>query len=554
MGYQSKRILSRRTALAAKSRKGESFMNKVVSVIPAKSAQLIRGLSVEAQKRVCAYCRVSTDTEEQLSSYEAQVGYYEEYIKKRPDWEFVGIYADEGITGTNTKNRTEFKRMIDDCLAGRIDLVVTKSISRFARNTLDCLRFVRMLKDKGVGVFFEKENIETLDSKGEVLLTILSSLAQDESRSISENSRWGIMRRFQQGKVRVNHKKFTGFDKDENGELIIDEKEAGIVRRIFTEYLAGKGCKTIGKGLDADGILTATGNKVWNESVIKQMLKNEKYAGDALLQKTITVDFLTHKRILNNGQAQQFYVEDSHPAIISKETFQAVQREIDRRGKLQGDDRSRYTNRYPFSGRIFCSECGSPFRRKSWGVGKYKKPVWICRTRIEKGPKGCSIQAVDEEKLQEAFARAISQLMADRDAFIKRMTENIEKVFNEQASAVDIGVIDMRLDELRGQMAALVKLNLTAGIDDEIYSEEYSRIAGEIDDLKSRRVSVTQAETKQRETLSRVREITGVMRGMNSVPEFDEELFGRLVERVRVLNLVEIEFVLRSGVEVIVTL
>jgi site-specific DNA recombinase len=287
-------------------------MSKVISVIPAKPMQVIRGLSTEAKKRVAAYCRVSTDTEEQLSSYEAQVSYYEDYIKKRPDWEFVGIYADEGITGTNTKNRTDFNRMIDDCLAGRIDLVITKSISRFARNTLDCLRYVRMLKEKGVGIFFEKENIDTLDSKGEVLLTILSSLAQDESRSISENSRWGIMRRFQQGKVRVNHKKFTGFDKDENGELVIDKKEAAVVRRIFTEYLAGKGLKAIGEGLEEDGITTATGNSAWHASVIKQMLQNEKYAGDALLQKTVTVDFLTHKRVKNEGQVQQFFVENSH--------------------------------------------------------------------------------------------------------------------------------------------------------------------------------------------------------------------------------------------------
>jgi len=281
--------------------------------------------------------------------------------------------------------------MIDDCLTGRIDMVITKSISRFARNTLDCLKYVRALKEKGVAVYLEKENIDSMDSKGEVLLTILSSLAQDESRSISENSRRGIVRRFQQGKIRVNHKKFTGFNKDNTGELIIDEEEANIVRRIFTEYISGKGCKAIGKSLGADGILTATGNEVWHESVIKQMLQNEKYAGDALVQKTITLDFLTHKRVKNKGQVQQFYVEDNHPAIISKETFQAVQTETERRSGLKGDDEtgSRYTNKYPFSGKIFCSECGAPFRRKNWGVNKYKKPVWICRTRLDKGPKGC---------------------------------------------------------------------------------------------------------------------------------------------------------------------
>ncbi len=525
-------------------------MSKVVSVIPAKPMQVIRGLSIEAKKRVCAYCRVSTDSDEQLSSYEAQVTYYEDYIKKRSDWEFAGLYADEGITGTNTKNRAEFNRMIDDCLAGRIDFVITKSISRFARNTLDCLRYVRMLKDKGVAVFFEKENIDTMDSKGEVLLTILSSLAQDESRSISENSRWGILRRFQQGKVRVNHKKFLGFDKDENGELIINEQEAAIVRRIFAEYLAGKGCKAICKGLEADGILTVTGKSAWNDSVIKKMLQNEKYSGDALLQKTVTTDFLTHKRVKNNGHVQQFYVENSHPSIVSKEIYQAAQREIERRSHLISGDKnpSRYTNRYPFSGKIVCSECGAFFRRKSWGTGKYKKLVWICRNRDEKGLKGCRVQAVGEEKLQDAFVRVVNRLIYNKEAFIKQMLENIQKVFEERANAVNIGAIDRRLEELRGEMASLVKLNLTAGIDDEIYGEEYNRIAGEIEDLRNKRSGITQAEMMQQETLGRMREIDKVFRGMDGIQGFDEELFGMLVERIRVINLVQVEFILRSGV------
>ncbi|MPN15955.1 hypothetical protein SDC9_163291 [bioreactor metagenome] len=286
-----------------------------------------------------------------------------------------------------------------------------------------------MLKDKGIGVYFEKENIDTLDAKGEVLLTILSSLAQDESRSISENTRWGITRRFQQGKVRVNHKKFMGFDKDENGELIVDEQEAAHLQRIVKEYLVdGKGLRQIKKGLEADGILTATGNTVWHESAIKKMLQNEKLAGDALLQKTITVDFLTHKRVKNEGQAPQYFVENSHPAIISKETFQAVQREIERRSQLAGGDkdRSRYTNKYPFSGKIICGGCGKKFTRTYWGTGKYKKPVWICRTRSQDGKRGCSLPTLDDDKLQEAFVRVVNRLLADKDTLISCMLENIE--------------------------------------------------------------------------------------------------------------------------------
>jgi hypothetical protein len=342
-----------------------------------------------------------------------------------------------------------------------------------------------------------------------------------------------------------------GYDKDENGELIINEQEAAIVWRIFAEYLAGKGLKAICKGLEADGILTATNSNVWHEATIKKMLQNEKYSGDALLQKTITVDFLTHKRVKNEGQVPQFFVENSHPAIISKENFQAVQREMERRSQLRGDkDRSRYTNRYLFSGKIVCGACGKTFTRTHWGWGKYKKPIWICRTRRENGKKGCSIPTLDEDKLQEAFVRVVSRLLTDKDTLISDMLENIEKVFREQTSVVDLAVIDGELRELQGELAALVKLNLKTGIDDTIYGEEYSRIAGRMEELKSKRSSVTEAEIVRQETLGRMKEITEVLRSIDTLREFDEELFGILVERIKVMDLVQVEFVLRSGVGV----
>jgi len=378
---------------------------------------------------------------------------------------------------------------------------------------------------------------------------------QDESRSISENSWWGITRRFQQGKVRVNHKKFTGYDKDESGELIIDKAEATIVQRIFAEYLTGKGLRSIARGLEADGILTATGNKVWHEATIKQMLQNEKYAGDALLQKTITVDFLTHKRVKNEGQVPQFFVENSHPAIIYKETFQAAQREMERRSQLrEGIEPSRYTNRYPFSGKIVCSACGKAFTRTSWGWDKYKKPIWICRTRRENGKKGCSLPTLDEEKLQKAFVRVVNRLLTDKDILISGMLENIEKVFRAQTSVIDLEAIDGEVKELHGELAALVKLNLKTGIDDTIYSEEYNRIASKIEELKRKRSLVSEAEIMRQETLSRMKEITEVLRSMDTMGDFDEELFKMLVERIKVMNLVQVEFVLRSGIGIIETI
>ena len=296
-------------------------MARNITVIPARAnrTNLAENLVL---KKVAAYCRVSTDFAEQASSYEAQVNYYTNYINGHADYEFAGIFADEGISGTSTKKRDQFNMMIADCKAGKIDMIITKSISRFSRNTLDCLNFVRMLKELGIGVIFEKENIFTLDSKGEVLLSILSSLAQDESRSISENSTWGIRRRFEQGKLHINQVKFLGYDKDTNGNLIINQKQAKTVRRIYQEFLDGKSASRIAKDLEVDGVPNWNGKPKWYDGSIKKMLSNEKYKGEALLQKTYTVDFLTKKRAENTGQVPQYYVEESHPAIIEKDIWE----------------------------------------------------------------------------------------------------------------------------------------------------------------------------------------------------------------------------------------
>ena len=278
-----------------------------VMVIPAKR-QVGNTVKQSEQKklRVAAYCRVSTDSEEQETSYEAQVTHYTEYIQKNPEWELAGIFADDGISGTNTKKRDEFNRMIDECMAGNIDMIITKSISRFARNTLDCLQYIRQLKDKNIPVYFEKESINTLDAKGEVLLTIMASLAQQESQSMSENIKLGLQYRFQQGKVHINHNRFLGYTKDADGHLIIDPEQAEIVKRIYREYLEGSSMDKIAAGLMADGILTGAGKEKWHTSTINKILRNEKYMGDALLQKTYTTDFLTKKRIKKANNKQDY--------------------------------------------------------------------------------------------------------------------------------------------------------------------------------------------------------------------------------------------------------
>jgi len=384
-----------------------SAAKKVVTVIPIKPAEVIKGLPENSKRRVAAYCRVSTDNVAQESSFESQVNYYTNYINSRVDWIMVDIFADEGISGTSTEKRTDFKRMIEDCKAGKIDMVVTKSISRFARNTMDCLNFVRMLKEKDIAVYFETENINTLDTTGEVLLTILSSLAQDDSRKLSENTKWGIARQFESGKVMVNTTRFLGYDKNDDGELVINEKEAELVRRVFSEFLEGKSYNAIAKGLSKDKIKTVTGNEKWWDSTISGMLENEKYYGNALLQKTITVDFLNHKRKANKGQAQKFMVNENHPPIIDKEMFDKVQDEKERRALLRGNlvgDRHKYTSKYPFSGKVFCGNCGNVFKRRQWNsTNTSKKVVWQCKTYIVDGKDACGAKAVDENVLMDAF-------------------------------------------------------------------------------------------------------------------------------------------------------
>ncbi|WP_416316409.1 recombinase family protein [Streptococcus suis] len=400
--------------------------------MPAKKVQTNVLYQVRKKIKVAAYCRVSTDQEEQLSSYENQVNYYREYISKHEDYELVDIYADEGISATNTKKRDAFNRLIQDCRAGMVDRILVKSISRFARNTLDCIKYVRELKELGVGVTFEKENIDSLDSKGEVLLTILSSLAQDESRSISENATWGIRKRFERGEVRVNTTKFMGYDKDENGRLIINPQQAETVKSIYEKFLEGYSPESIAKYLNDNEIPGWTGKANWYPSAIQKMLQNEKYKGDALLQKTFTVDFLTKKRVQNDGQVNQYYVENSHEAIIDKDTWELVQLELARRKAyreehqlksyiMQNDDN-------PFTTKVFCAECGSAFGRKNWTTSRGKRKVWQCNNRYRvKGQIGCQNNHIDEETLEKAVVMAVELLSENVDLLHGKWNKILEE-------------------------------------------------------------------------------------------------------------------------------
>ena len=380
---------------------------------------------------MAAYCRVSTDNEEQLLSYENQVRYYTEYINNSPLYTMAGIYADEGISATNTKKRENFNRMIKDCREGKIDMIITKSISRFARNTLDCLNFVRELKELGVGVIFEKEAINTLDAKGEVLLTILSSLAQDESRSISENSTWGIRRRFENGQFKMSTKRFLGYDTDENGKLVINREQAKIVERIYDEYLSGKTVDHIKRILEKEEVKNWNGTTKWHAKTIQSMLQNEKYKGDAILQKSYTVDFLTKKRAKNEGHIQQYHIEENHEAIIDPLIWEAVQLEYDRRSNYIEEHGTNSYSHNPeknfFAGKVVCGTCNQAFTRKGWKSKNSYRKVWQCQERYKvKGVQGCTNRHIDEVILIDAFILCWNALLDNREELKKKWETTAE--------------------------------------------------------------------------------------------------------------------------------
>ena len=497
-------------------------LEKTVTIIPAKKRRGNTAAKNEVKKlRVAAYCRVSTDTDEQATSYEAQVAHYTDYIQNNSTWLFAGIYADEGISGTGTKKREEFLRMIDDCMAGKIDMVVTKSISRFARNTIDCLKYIRQLKEKNIPVIFEKENINTMDAKGEVLITIMASLAQQESESLSKNVKLGLQYRYQQGKVQVNTNWFLGYTKDENGELVIDPEQAAVVRRIYREYLEGKSCKKIADGLQADGIPNGAGRTKWWDSNIKQILKNEKYIGDALLQKTITEDVLTKKRIENDGSVPQYYVENSHEAIISKELYNEVQAEINRRSLLRKNQgyRRGYNCKYALSSVLICGGCGAPLRRVVWSKNGNKVPVWRCRNRMEKKGNPCFIPVLHEDELHEAIVEAIRKAYGDDNSIIEEIWKNTTAILSDE-----VDQCNQRLKELQEELVRRVNSG-----------ENYEELSDEIRELKDQRDIALDQQDAQKNIEKHKKEVWEFLKQRAAGgPKYKDSLVRKMIGRIEV--------------------
>lgn len=499
---------------------------KNVTVIPAR--KLANGVPVAAPKklRVAAYCRVSTDSDEQAGSYDVQIKHYTNQIESNPEWTLAGVFADDVISGTNTKKRDEFNRMIEKCLAGEIDMVLTKSISRFARNTLDCLKYVRQLKEKGVAVYFEKENINTLDSKGEVMITIMASLAQQESESISKNVKLGIDFRNKQGKVQVNHNRFLGYTKDAEGHLIIDPEQAEVVKRIYREYLEGASLDGIAKGLEANGILTGAGGSRWHTSTLRQILTNEKYIGDALLQKTCTVDVLNKTRVKNNGIAAQYYVEDDHEAIIPKELYMRVQEEMVRRRNVQTRPNGKkcvYSCIHCFSQIVVCGKCGDIFRRIHWNNHGCKSIVWRCAGRLEGSSSACSARTVNEKELEQVVLKALNELLGAKTTYKEQLQHNLALVLRNDTSTQKDRIEEWLLVLQQELMNRAAK------------RESYDDIAEEIYHLRELKQQTDSDETVKAIQMERIKELQDFIgQQENTLTEFDEKLVKRWVRRITV--------------------
>ena len=527
-----------------------------VTIIPAK-VQTAENRDKYHQLRVAAYCRVSTEQEEQQNSFAVQVAYYTDLINKKKEWTLAGVFADEGISGTQTKKRTEFNRMIRMCKKKKIDLVITKSISRFARNTVDCLEYVRQLKDLGIGVIFEKENINTLKMTSEFMIALYGSFAQAESESISKNVSWGKEKAFREGKVPFQYKHLLGYRKGADGKPEIVPEEAETVRLIFSLYLDGYTLLNIAQILMNQKITTATGKSEWTKSAIQSILKNEKYVGDALLQKTFTVDCITHKVVKNNGERPMYLITDHHTPIIDRDTFNRVQQEIARRSSKRKisdqtkTEQGKYSGKYVLSELLICGQCGTPYRRRIWTKSGNKQVVWRCISRLEHGRRYCpDSPTIKEENLHRGIIRAINNYYSCRDDIVRILKANIGSVLECQEQE-EIPSIEKRLKEIDQARTDLVGLIASGGCDEDKLDGEFAKLYAEEQDLNERLKmlkSQNQTSAKTQQKLDKVTEM--IEHEKFELETFDNVLVRKLIECIKVLSKNEILVIFKGGYEV----
>lgn len=518
-----------------------------ITVIPAKVTLDALKTEMRSRRRVAAYARVSTDSDEQLNSYEAQVDFYTQHIKGNFQWEFVEVYTDEGITGTNTKKRNGFNRMVADALDGKIDLIITKSVSRFARNTVDTLVTIRSLKEKGVEVYFEEQNIYTLDSKGELLITIMASIAQEESRSISENVKWGKRKSMADGKISLAYKHFLGYEKGEDGKLKIVESEAVIIRRIYTMFLEGKTIRTIANMLTGEEIPTPKGKKTWSVSTIVSILSNEKYKGDALLQKTYIADYLKKTVKKNAGEMPQYYIEGSHPAIIDPKTWDLVQSEL----KTRRLGRHKRSNSSPFAAKIICGECGGFYGSKVWhSADQYRTHIWQCNRKY-KDKTFCSTPHIREDVFKQDFIEAFNQILGDKEPYIRRFEELLPSLADTSALEKQHDKLSDEMKQAELQLRRCIEENARNAQDQDEYDRRYNELA---DKLKLMNTMVAETDEEISELKARKEKICRFLGELQKtdalVTEFEESLWHATVDSVKVGADKTLIFIFRDGTEI----
>lgn len=529
-----------------------------VKVISAKP-QTADGKPQFHQLRVAAYCRVSTDQEQQANSYQVQIEYYTDYINSNPEWTLAGIFADEGITGTSTEKRTAFKRMIRLCKQRKIDLILCKSQSRFSRNTLDSLKYIRMLKDLGIGVIFEKEHLNTLTEYSEFILTLHSSFAQAESESISRNVSLGVQMAFREGKVRYSYRGWLGYQKGADGKPEIIPQEAEIVRLIYQLYLDGLSAKAIAERLRQRNIPNKNGEPEWRHDMVLRILKNEKYAGDALLQKQYTADCITHKRVKNNGERPMYFVSDCHPAIIDRTTFHLVQQEMARRASKRRvsdkciTEQGRYSSKYALTELMICGECGTPYRRVTWNVHGKKQIVWRCISRLDHGSRYCkNSPSIHEEPLQKAIVDAINEYHGCAGEIADILRVGTESVLTGQTDG-EISGIEKRLAEIDKARNDMIGLIVSGTVGSDALDAEFQKLHDEeerlSESLKLLKERSAADDTVQKQIDAALSEITAEKFTMT---EYDDVIVRRLLECIRVIDKTHLQIIFKGGYEVAV--
>ena len=509
------------------------------------------------QKRVAAYCRVSTQQEEQINSYEVQTRYYTEKINAEPKWKLVRIFADKGISGTSTKHRDEFNKMIRMCKRGRIDMIITKSISRFARNTVDCLKYIRLLKDINVDVYFEEQGIHSIEKGSEFYITVYGSIAQSESENISANVKWGKEQAAREGNVSFHYKNFLGYRKGTDGKPEIVPEEAETIQYIYKRFLAGDSYQTIMEKLEKQKILTPGGKEKWTYGTLHSILTNERYMGDAVINKTYTVDCISKKKKRNNGERAKYYVENNHPAIVDKGTFGMVQEEIARRSGMKKvkqvgtkTELGKYSSKYALTELLVCGECGTPYRRCTWTACGNKRAVWRCISRLDYGKKRChNSPTMSEEDLHRAIMSAVQTVAMQNTKLLQTLKTIIAMTVKCDDSEDRKLEINVRLAEINEEFQKAMSL---VSVDDDnnlVIEQRLTELIMEKETLNKELAKYSDEDSAN--SNSKVNEIVRLTDILENQPlQFNDELIRQMLQCVVVESKDRIKVIFTDGTEI----